>query len=282
LIRVISTLLLVAVLSCSTATSYRNDPVPGPVETRPDLIERLASKDERVEARKELEALGRDAWPVIEAAARHESPHVRWELANVAGALEESRATDLLLDFALGDEDPHVRWRSLWALSRVSTIEELDQILIDALDSEDEDRSWYAAVALSFFDSAANVDVLHENLSNPDPFRRWEAINALGRVHSGETVGYLLPVLKSPSVRDRQEAVLTLGLIGTDEARRAVVGSLDDPEAQVRWRAALVLGRGELTAEVLLALEYVVQRDPDAKVREQARASLSRLQAPGY
>ena len=240
------------------------------------LVLQLGDKTKRDDARRMLVAHGAAAVPALIAHAHDDNGELRWEVANILGAVGDERAAPALADLTLHDGNPHIRWRSLWALSRVATKDAATALLRKGLADENADTKWNAAIGLSFFGSPEAIDLIHANVLNPDPFRRWEAINALGRVHNEKSVAALKPALQSPSVRDRNEAVLSLGNIGGDEARALLIDALSDSASDVRWRAAMALGRAG-DASVVASLRLLASGDPDEMVREQAAKAADKL-----
>ena len=246
----IGALLVALIWGCAQAPHEPREAPASPAaaasqaEVDPELAALLArlrtdESSQRRETRERIIAVGPVAVPPLLERIHDPDWNVRWKVVNLLGYLEDTRATQPLVERVVVDPNLHVRWRALWAVT--------------ALDDDDRARAelerwfrqpehrWNAAVGLSMFGSLEALPVLSEGTRSEDDWIRFEAVNGLGRIHDENTSLLLAGLLEHPQQRTRQDAVMSLGKIRDEVAVTALIAALEDPSPQVRWRAAMGL-----------------------------------------
>lgn len=187
-----------------------------------------------------------------------EDPQVRTFLLLALGRVGHESAVPVLLDY-LEDPDADVRLKTLWSLGNVGASDTAAAVA-DALDDEDDGVRGYAAYVLGTLGNTTVVQPLEVALNDSSMQVRWNAAVALARLGSNAGAGELHQMI------DRQY------LAGHDE-----LDPQQQQDAMVAAIQAFAMLGGEGAQDQLADLR---DNDPDARVRETARAALVSLYQP--
>jgi HEAT repeat protein len=190
-----------------------------------------------------------------------EDPQVRTFLLLALGRVGHGSSIPVLVEY-LDDPDADVRLKALWSLGNIGATPTADssEPVAGALDDEDVGVRGYAAYVLGTLGNTATVPALEIALNDPAGQVRWNAAVALARLGSDAGTGELRRMI------DREY------LIGNGE-----LNAQQQQDAMVAAIQAITMLQLQDFQEELTGLR---DNDPDARVRETARAALVSLGRP--
>jgi HEAT repeat protein len=113
-------------------------------------------------------------------------------------------------------------------------------------------------------------------LRDPDACVRRIAASMLGRIDHPSAAAALIAALDDANAGTRAVATIGLGFAEDSRALQPLIGRLRDAAPSVRRGAAWALGELEDKAAMLPLIE-LLERDPDARVRQAAAVAIGRV-----
>ena len=248
----------------------------------------------RVEARRRIRELGREATDELLLLLKSPDAELRIAAASALGGGQDPTAVPALLDAALDDPSASVRQRAVWALTRTDTTTPDDLVrdrLRIAIKDNDEVVRWHATLAAVHFDLPEALPELKRALGGDDEQRLREAIFVLGRAGRAsypDAIPLLVDLAKNANARIRRDAVAALGRAAggprtggraansNPVARAALIEALDDQRPDVRGAAAIALGTTN-NDDARVALERRRSKETDERVRQLLARSLDEV-----
>ncbi len=185
-------------------------------------------------------------------------PQVRAYLLLALGRIGHESSIPVLIEH-LGDPDADVRLKSLWSLGNIGAAGESDtsEAVAAMLDDEDEGVRGYAAYVLGTLGNPTSGSALEIALNDPAGQVRWNAAVALARLGSDAGREELRRMI------DR-DYLIGNGELNAQQQQDAMVAAI---------QAITMLQLQDFQDE----LSNIRDNDPDARVRETARAALVSL-----
>ncbi len=211
------------------------------------------------------------------AALSHQRPAVRLTAVRVLARLEDDLARSALIA-ALGDEDEEVRAEVTMFVKGLGS-QEMGQWLGKALERQDNFAAQLAAAHLAGeMKLSSLLDPLAALLVRDDvvPAVRQEARQALRNMREFIDPKRALDQLASTNTAERDRAINLLGIQGGPEAVDALLGMLKSEEPFLLRRVVAALGDSG-DARAIPALEFLLQKTEDRRLREQIERTLRAL-----
>lgn len=188
-------------------------------------------------------------------------PQVRTFLLLALGRVGHESSLPILVEY-LDDPDADVRLKTLWSIGNIGAPAASDTALAvaDALGDADEAVRAYAAYVIGTLDNAAAVAPLEVSLNDSDGPVRWNAAVALARLGSDAGMNELRRMV--------------------DRDYLAANGDLNEQQQQDAMVAAIQAFTMLRARDVQDQLTEIRDNDPDARVRETARAALVSMYRP--
>jgi HEAT repeat protein len=187
-----------------------------------------------------------------------EDPQVRTFLLLALGRVGDPDSIPLLTGY-LDDPDADVRLKTLWAIGNIGAPagQQSTPQLIERLTDEDDAVRGYTAYVLGTLDDERAVDPLEISLNDPVGQVRFNSAVALARLGSDAGMAELRRMI------DRKYLVDSGGL-NAQQQQDAIVAAI---------QAFTILRAMDVRDE----LNDLLENDPDARVRETARAALASI-----
>jgi len=253
------------------------------------LIEQLRSDraEQRDEAARKLQALGKAAAPALEAAAKDPDSEV------------SSRARQLLRRLSIRDLLPRVLQETMpkvedrlvtggdraWAELFLEVSEKagglysanlLEELAIPALRGAESDADARKVIeTIANWNLHSAIPEVAKHLRDRRPAVRVAAARALGDVNAREAIPSLLPLLEDPEPEARQYALYSLAALKARQALPTMLRLLKDEEPMTREAAADALTRMEHAPAVPGIIAHL--KDENPRVRQAAIQHLSSL-----
>lgn len=188
-------------------------------------------------------------------------PQVRTFLLLALGSVGHESSLPVLVEY-LDDPDADVRLKTLWSIGNIGAPAASDSApaVAGALADEDEGVRAYAAYVIGTLDNDAAVAPLAVSLNDSVGPVRWNAAVALARLGSDAGIGELRRMV------DR-DYLAASGDLNAQQQQDAMVAAI---------QALAMLGAPDVQDQ----LTEIRDNDPDARVRETARAALVSMYRP--